>query len=113
MRKEARSQKPEARRLLCAFFILASGFWLLTSAHAETLDKIVAVVDGRIITLSDIRQESAVRSILGEKRIDDDAVMQQLIEGYLIESQLVGFPGINVSDQEIADAVEKLQERES
>jgi len=25
----------------------------------------------------------------------------------------VGFPGINVSDEEIADAVEKLQERES
>jgi hypothetical protein len=115
MRREARSQKPEARRVVhsVVFFILASGFWLLASSlHAEVLDKIVAVVDGRIITLSDVRQEKAVRSILGEKAIDDDAVTQQLIESYLIESQLAGFPGINVTDDEIADAVAKLQNKE-
>ena len=113
--REARSQNPEARSrmLTIGVCLLASGFWLLASTHAETLDKIVAVVDGRIITLSDVRQESAVRSILGEKTINDDAVIQQLIEGYLIESQLAGFPGINVNDEEIADAVGKLQQRES
>jgi hypothetical protein len=93
-------------------FILASGFWLLASLHAETLDKIVAVVDGRIITLSDVRQETAVRNVLGEKAIDEDAVMQQLVEARLIESQLEGFPGVNVSDGEIAEALAKLQKKE-
>jgi parvulin-like peptidyl-prolyl isomerase len=92
--------------------LLASGFWLLASLDAETLDKIVALVDGRIITLSDVRQEKVVRSLLGEKAIEDDAVVQQLIEGYLIESQLAGYPGINVTDAEIADAVSKLQKKD-
>ena len=81
-----------------------SGFWLLASGFpsCRNLDKIVAVVDGRIITLSDVRQESAVRSVLGETTIEDDALVQQIIEGYLIESQLAGFPGIDVTDEEVA-----------
>jgi len=111
MGREARSQKSEVRSILIALgvWLLASGFWLLASLHAETIDKIVAVVDGRIITLSDVRQESAVRNVLGEKAIDEDAVIQQLVEARLIEGQLEGFPGINVSDAEIAEAVAKLQ----
>jgi hypothetical protein len=112
MRKEARSQNPEARRMLCAFVILASGFWLLASLHAETLDKIVAVVDGGIITLSDVRQESAVRSVLGETTIKDDAIIQQIIESYLIDSQLAGFPGIDVTDEEIAGDIAKLPKKD-
>jgi hypothetical protein len=65
MRKEARSQKPGAGISLhvIVLFVLASGFWLLAPVRSETLDKIVAVVDGRIITLSDVRQERGVRSI--------------------------------------------------
>jgi hypothetical protein len=94
------------------FSLLASGFWLLTSVHAETLDKIVAVVDGRIITLSDVRQESAIRSMLGEKPINDDAVIQQLIESHLIETQLAGFPGVDVSDDEIAEALAKVEKKD-
>jgi hypothetical protein len=114
MGREARSQKSEVRSILIALgvWLLASGFWLLASLHAETIDKIVAVVDGRIITLSDVRQESAVRNILGEKAIDEDAVIQQLVEARLIEGQLEGFPGINVSDAEIAEAVAKLRQKD-
>src|SRR5262245_4061971 len=114
MRKDARSQKPEARGtwLVPGVCLLASGFWLLASLHAETLDKIVAVVDGRIITLSDVRQEKVVRSLLGETTIEDDAVIQQLIEGYLIESQLAGYPGINVTEEEITEALAKLQKKD-
>ena len=115
MQKEARSQKPEARRLLISlvFSILASGFWLLASLSAETLDKIVAVVDGRIITLSDVRQESAVRSVLGETKIEDDALVQQIIEGDLIDSQLAGYPGIDVTDEEIAQDIAKLPRKDA
>jgi parvulin-like peptidyl-prolyl isomerase len=107
MGKETRT-----RWIVAGIFLLASGFLLLASLRAETLDKIVAVVDGRLVTLSDVRQESAVRSLLGEKAIEDDAVIQQLIEGYLIESQLAGFPGIEVTDDEIADAVAKLPKKD-
>ncbi|PYS50644.1 MAG: hypothetical protein DMG13_20565 [Acidobacteria bacterium] len=81
--------------------LLASGFWLLLTQR-------------RSIKLSPLSTAESLHSaILGEKTINDDAVIQQLIEGYLIESQLAGFPGINVNDEEIADAVGKLQQRES
>jgi hypothetical protein len=93
------------------FLLLASGFWLLV-CHAETLDKIVAVVDGRIITLSDVRQEKVARSLLGENAIEDDAVIQQLIEAYLIESQLAGYPGIDVTEEELTEALSKLQKKD-
>ena len=80
--------------------------------YAETLDKIVAFVDGKIITLSDVRQEAALRAILGEKEISEDAVLQQVVEGVLIESQLVDFPGIDVQDQEVADAIARVQKKD-
>jgi len=116
MQKDARCQKPEARTrwMVAGTFFLASGFWLLMAAlSAETLDKIVAVVDGRIITLSDVRQESAVRSVLGETKIEDDALVQQIIEGDLIDSQLAGYPGIDVTDEEIAQDIAKLPRKDA
>jgi hypothetical protein len=95
-----------------AVSILTLGFLLLASVHGETLDKIIAVVDGRIITLSDVRQEGVIRNILGEKTIPDDAVVHQLIEGALIESQLGSFPGIDVEEEEVIAVVAKLQKKD-
>jgi hypothetical protein len=111
MCKGARSQKPrrQSRISKFEFRICLLGFWLLAPLHAETIDKIVAVVEGRIITLSDVRQEGSIRSILGEKPIDDEPLIHQLIERHLIENQLVGFPGINVEEEEIAAEIAKLQ----
>ena len=117
MKKEARSQKPEARGergSACSMrvFLLASGIWLLASfpTHAEILDKIVAVVDTHIITLSDLRQERSIRTILGEKPIEGDAALiRQLVEDYLIESQIADFPGVEPRDEEIDAELMKFQ----
>jgi len=117
MQKEARNQKPEARsdsRSL-SMLLLASGFWLLASfcLHAEILDRIVAVVDGNIITLSDLQQEREIRARLGEKPIDDDkALLQELIENRLIESQMADFPGVEVTDEEVDAELKKTQARQ-
>ncbi|PYS56223.1 MAG: hypothetical protein DMG13_00530 [Acidobacteria bacterium] len=113
MQKEARSQKPEARRTRCklSVAILASGLWLLASfcLHAEIIDRIVAIVEGRIITTSDIRREREVRGILGEKPVDDKPLINELIENDLIENQMADFPGVEVSDSEIETALKKVQ----
>jgi len=61
----------------------------------------VAIVDAHIITQSDVRQEREIRTILGEKAIDDKTLVEQLTESYLIETQLTGFPGIEVDDAAI------------
>ena len=93
-------------------WLLAFGFWLLASSslHAEVIDRIVAVVEQHIITLSDLRQEREIRAGLGEKAIDDDdALTQQLVENYLIESQMGDFPGVEVSEAEVDAELKQVQ----
>src|SRR5262245_56606769 len=107
MRKAKGSPRTNAIRFLnfsfsVLYFVMAAGVCLPASSYGETLDKIVAIVDSHIITLSDVRQERAIRGVLGETTITDADVTQQLIESYLIETQLTGLPGIDVSDEEIA-----------
>jgi parvulin-like peptidyl-prolyl isomerase len=94
------------------FHLVAAVFWFATSADAETLDRIVAIVDNRIVTLSDVRQENAIRAALGEKAIPDDEAVQQLIEAVLIEGQLADFPGIDLDDAQIADMTSKVTKKD-
>ena len=88
--------------------------WLLPLlSGAEVIDRIVAVVEGHIITLSDLRQEREIRARLGEKPIDDDkALANELVDHYLIERQIVDFPGVDVSEAEIDAGLEQSIARE-
>src|SRR6185295_3010387 len=75
---------------------------LVSPLGAEVIDRIIAVVEGHIITWSDLRQEREIRARLGEKPIDDDKELtNELVDHYLIERQIVDFPGVEVSDEEI------------
>ena len=81
------------------------------NARAEVIDKILAVVDGHIITASDLRQERDILMRLNEKPVDDDKVLiQQLIDNYLIETQIVDFPGIDVTDADVDQELQKSLE---
>ena len=74
----------------------------LIPQYAEIIHRMVAVVEGRVITQSDVAQERKIRAILDEKAIEDDtALIQQLVEQHLIETQIADFPGVEVSDDEI------------
>lgn len=87
--------------------------WSLASiSNAEVIDKIVAVVEGRIITLSDVRQERDIRRILGEKPVDDENLVEQLVEQRLIETQMADFPGIEVTEEEVDHELRKSQDRD-
>jgi len=78
-------------------------FWSLTAGlRAEVLDRMVAVVDGHIITASDVRQEREISMRLGDKPIEDEkALIQHMIDNYLIETQIADFPGVDVTDAEV------------
>jgi hypothetical protein len=90
-------------------FLLCKG----GKVQAEVIDKILAVVDGHIITASDMRQERDILMRLNEKSVDDDkALVQQLIDNYLIETQIADFPGIDITDAEIDQDLEKSVARE-
>ena len=77
--------------------------WLLSPlASAEIIDKMVAVVEGHIITQSDVRQEREIRGFLGEKAPDSDGeLIRDMVDKYLIERQSVNFPGVDVSNDDI------------
>src|SRR5438874_7278422 len=73
-----------------------------TGRRAEVLDRMVAVVDGHIITASDVRQEREILMRLDDKPIDDDkALIQHMIDNYLIEAQIADFPGVVVTDTDV------------
>ena len=71
-------------------------------AGAEVIDRILTVVEGHIITMSDLREEKEIRVRLGEKPVDDDkALTNELVDHYLIERQIVDFPGVEVTEDEV------------
>ena len=94
-----------ARRLLCRLCAL----WLISwAAEAQVIDRMFAVVEGHVITLSDLRQEREVRLRLGEKSPDDDAALiREMIDDYLIERQSSNFPGADVTLEEINTELQK------
>jgi len=84
-------------------------FWCALAARAEVIDRIVAVVEGEIITLSDIRKEGQFRAILGEKPIDDQALIKELIETKLTEHQILDSPSVDVSNEEVEVRIQQLK----
>jgi hypothetical protein len=88
-------------------------YWVTAGARAEVIDKVVAVVDGHIITASDMRQERDILMRLSENPVDDDkALVRQLIDNYLIETQITDFPGIDVTDTDVDQELQKSVTRE-
>jgi len=80
------------------------------SARGEVIDRIVAIVDKHIITMSDLRLEHEVLAALHEKAdADDDAAVQRIIENYLIESQTVDAPGVDVTEAEVDEYLKNIQ----
>jgi hypothetical protein len=94
---------------LVIFLCVSVSLWFTKTGHSEVIDRIVAVVDGHIITLSDVRQEREIRTRLGEKQIENDLTLpKQMIDTYLIEQQIADSPDIEVTDSEVDAELKKL-----
>lgn len=86
----------------CCIFLLFAYL-----GRAEIIDRIVAVVDGHVLTLSDLRQEREIRGRLGEKSVDDDmALIRDMIDNYLIARQSADFPGVDAAPEEITSELQ-------
>src|SRR5215207_5524492 len=84
-------------------------FLVIAPAFAETLDKIVVIIDDRyIITLSDIRKERAIQAVLGTNPGTDDAIADALIERHLVEDQITQFREIDVPPDAVAERLRSL-----
>jgi hypothetical protein len=76
--------------------------------HAEVIDKIAAVVDGRIITLSDIRLEHEIRAVLGDPSESDEALLKSMIDRALMEEEMAQFPSLEVPDEEVDERMTSI-----
>jgi hypothetical protein len=77
-------------------------------SRAEILDRMVAVVEGHVITSSDVRQEREIRTQLGERFTGDDkALAREMIDNFLIDRQSTDFAGLDISQEEIDSELKK------
>jgi parvulin-like peptidyl-prolyl isomerase len=79
-------------------------------ARAEVIDKIAALINGRIITLSDVRKEHEIQAVLGNKPESDDALLQSMIDNDLLEEEMAQYPGLDVSEDEIDERMKSISD---
>jgi hypothetical protein len=88
----------------------------------ETIDRIVAVVNNQIITLSDLELEARFYQLdhqLPSSNKDDPAeekaiqreLVERMIERLLLSEQVLEFPGSKIKDEEIETQLNALQEK--
>jgi len=91
--------------------LIILGFFLVESpVRAEVIDRIAAVVNGRIITLSDIRKENEVRAVVerGYKPQTEAVLLQSMIDNDLLDEEMAQYPGLDVNDDEIDEQMKSI-----
>jgi len=97
-------------RRLSILLLFAMFCWSLpvSSLHAEVIDKIAAVVDGQIITLSDIRLEHEIQTVLGDPPETNEELLKSMIDRALMEEEMAQFPSLGVSDDEVDERIKGI-----
>jgi hypothetical protein len=81
----------------------------LSPCRAEVIDRIVAVVEGHIITLSDVREEREIRTRLGETNIPEDKVLaKDLVDRHLVERQIADYPNVDATEAEVDQSLRSM-----
>ncbi len=83
--------------LLHLMFAVLS-FHLLPQA---ILDRTLAIVNGQIITLSDLRTEQTLRKVLHEQPMDDHVLLENLIDQRLVHSYIWQYPDAEPTKEEV------------
>src|SRR5215510_11045095 len=77
--------------------------------RAEVIDRIVAVVEGHIITLSDVREEREIRMRLGETNIPEDKILaKDLVDRHLVERQIADYPNVDPTEAEVDESLRSM-----
>ena len=100
--------KRKSATLLLVAMCCFSGNWF--NARAEVIDRIVAVVDGRIITLSDIRLEHEIQLVLGDPAETDEDLLKSMIDRTLLEEEMAQFPSLDVDEDEVDERMKDISD---
>ena len=107
------------KRMIMALGLSALLFAVVPSSGAETVDRVVAIINDSIITLSELNAATAVAiDKLGVQGTEDkrkveevrNTILDSLIEQRLVK-QAADKAGIEISDREIDNAVEDIKKQ--
>jgi peptidyl-prolyl cis-trans isomerase SurA len=82
-----------------------------TASGSVVVDRVVAVVNGDIITMSDLQREEALKKGSG-KQEEERLLLEDMIDRKL-QMNAAKRAGMDVTDKELADAVEDIMKRNS
>jgi peptidyl-prolyl cis-trans isomerase SurA len=80
-----------------------------STARAEIVDRIAAVVDREVITLSGAEQAAEFRRLRGEEELSMGEVVERLIEARLVEREVSRYPEESVSQDRIDEVIESIR----
>jgi len=94
---------------ITAVFILFSSYLQGNANGSVVVDRVVAVVNDEIITLSDLQREEAInKNNIGKK--DDRLILEDMIDRKL-QMAAAKRVGMDVTDKELADAITDIKKR--
>ena len=76
----------------------------------ETVDRVVAIVNDDVITLSEVRELALSINPTSTEAIDENAVLQQMIEQKLFEQEAEKL-GIKVTEAELDASIKQVQQK--
>src|SRR5271169_5304801 len=96
-------------------FIIVTGIFLLCSMQSTTtasvvVDRVVAVVNNEIITLSDLQREATLKKNVVKS--DERMLLEDMIDRKL-QMAAAKRAGMDVTDKELADAIADILKRNS
>lgn len=96
---------------ITVLYIIASLAASITTANSrETIDRVAAIVNDDVITLSELRELALSINPTSTEAIDENMVLQQMIEQKLLEQQANKL-GIKVSDAELDASIKGVQKK--
>ncbi len=89
---------------------LCLGAFVPLCLWGEVIDKTAAVVENHVITLSDMQREREIRAGLGEPVLDSKALVSELIDQYLVGTEIAD-SNIEVTEAEVEATLERSRDR--
>lgn len=98
-------------KLTTVLYIIAALAAFAGAANSrETVDRVVAIVNEDVITLSEVRELALSINPTSTEAIDENAVLQQMIEQKLFEQEAEKL-GIKVTEAELDASIKQVQEK--
>jgi len=105
----SKHSKARARAAIAAIAVAIATTLLPAAAGAELVDRIVAIVDRDVVTLSEAEQARAIAATRSDGRVDLVDAVERLIESRLVEREVERFSSEPVPRELVDQAVEEVR----